>query len=385
MNVPAVPSGATNGSGANGLDIDRLVAGFVHVLRKGGMLVTVSQSTLFRAALNVVGLSRGIDVYWAGRSTLVLKQEHIPMYDAMFLAFFHHNTSGFSMRFDDVAEVIDQMASDDGGDGGDGDGDQETEVLRFSPAERLYEKDFGDFDEAELREAERVMAGLRVQPATKRSRRRRRSNRGDVHDLRRTVRAAMRRGGEPIDLLTTSPGERSRRLVVLLDISGSMERYARVLIRFAHAAVVGRGNVEVFALGTRLTRISRQLATRDPETAVAAAAGQVKDWSGGTRLGDALDAFVREWGIRGMARGSIVVILSDGWDRGEPETMAEAMERLHRLAHKVIWVNPLKAGPGYAPTAQGMAAALPHIDDFLEGHCLRSVTALADAIGAADE
>ena len=159
--MPAAPPDVTNGSGADGLDIDRLVAGFVHVLRKGGMSVTVSQSTLFRAALDVVGLSRGIDVYWAGRSTLVLKQEHIPMYDAMFLAFFHHNTSGFSMRFDDVAEVIDQMASDDGGDGGDGDGDQETEVLRFSPAERLYEKDFGDFDEAELREAERVMAGLR--------------------------------------------------------------------------------------------------------------------------------------------------------------------------------------------------------------------------------
>ena len=146
MNVPAVPSGATNGSGANGLDIDRLVAGFVHVLRKGGMSVTVSQSTLFRAALNVVGLSRGIDVYWAGRSTLVLKQDHIPMYDAMFLAFFHHNTSGFSMRFDDVAEVIDQMASDDGGDGGDGgvDGVDNIDVVvseiskNVSAEEKIY-------------------------------------------------------------------------------------------------------------------------------------------------------------------------------------------------------------------------------------------------------
>ena len=365
------------------LDVDRLVAGFVHALRKGGLAVTVSQSTLFRSALDVVGLDRGIDVYWAGRASLVLKHEHVAMYDAMFLAFFHHNTSGFSMRFDDVAELMEQLVTDDGDDG-EGDGDQETEVLRFSRAERLYDKDFGDFDDAELREAERVMAEMRVRPATRRSRRRRRANRGDAHDLRRTVRAAMRRGGEPIDLHTTKPGERSRRLVLLLDVSGSMESYARVLIRFAHAAVVGRGNVEVFALGTRLTRITRQLATRDPETAVAAAAGQVEDWSGGTRLGDSLDGFVREWGLRGMARGAIVVVLSDGWDRGEPTAMRDAMERLQRLSHKLIWVNPLKAGPGYEPTAQGMAAALPFCDEFLEGHCLRSVSELAAVIATAD-
>ena len=194
----------------------------------------------------------------------------------------------------------------------------------------------------------------------------------------------MRRGGEPIDLLTTETGDRNRRLVLLLDVSGSMESYAKVLIRFAHAAVVGRGDVEVFALGTRLTRITRQLATRDPEIAIAAAAGQVEDWSSGTRLGDSLDAFVREWGLRGMARGAIVVVLSDGWDRGEPTVMREAMERLQRLSHKLIWVNPLKAGPGYEPTAQGMAAALPFCDAFLEGHCLRSVTELAAVISAAD-
>ena len=367
------------------LDVDRLVTGFVHVLRRGGMSITISQSTLFRAALDAVGLREGLDVYWAGRSTLVLKQEHVAMYDAMFLAFFHHNTSGFSMRFDDVAELMDQLASDNGDDsGGDGGGDEETEVLRFSRTERLHEKDFGDFDEAELREAEQAMAELRVRPATRRSRRRHRSNHGDAHDLRRTVRAAMRRGGEPIDLLTTETGDRNRRLVLLLDISGSMETYAKVLIRFAHAAVVGRGDVEVFALGTRLTRITRQLATRDPEIAVAAAAGQVEDWSGGTRLGDSLDAFVREWGLRGMARGAIVVVLSDGWDRGEPTVMREAMRRLQRLSHKLIWVNPLKAGPGYEPTAQGMAAALPFCDAFLEGHCLRSVTELAAVISAAD-
>ncbi len=363
-------------------DVDRLVAGFVHVLRRGGLEVTISQSALFREALDVTGVGSGLDVYWSGRATLVTKHEHVAMYDAMFLAFFHHNTNGFGMRFDDVVQLLSDVVDDDGDSAGEG--DDETPALQYSRVERLHDKDFGDFDDAELHEAERVMQELRVNPARRRSTRRARARHGDRPDLRRTVRAAMRRAGEPIELATTEPGETTRRLVVLLDISGSMERYARVLIRFAHTAVAGRGDVEVFALGTRLTRITRQLASRDPEVAVAAAAGAVEDWSGGTRLGDSLDAFVRDWGIRGMARGSIVVILSDGWDRGEPATMAEAMERLHRLAHKVIWVNPLKAGPGYEPTAQGMAAALPHIDEFLEGHCLRSVTALAHAIAAAD-
>lgn len=365
------------------VDIDRLVAGFVHVLRRGGLEVTVSQSALFREALDIVGLANGLDVYWSGRSTLVTKQEHVAMYDAMFLAFFHHNTSGFRMRFDDVVQMLSE-APEEGDDDSVNEGDDEP-TLQFSRAERLHDKDFGDFEDAELTEAERVMAALRVQPARRRSKRRQRARRGDTPDLRRTVRAAMRRAGEPIELATTEPGEKTRRLVLLLDVSGSMERYARVLIRFAHTAVAGRGSVEVFALGTRLTRITRQLASRDPEVAVAAAAGVVEDWSGGTRLGDSIDAFVREWGIRGMARGAIVVVLSDGWDRGDPATMSESMERLHRLAHKVIWVNPLKAGPGYEPTAQGMAAALPHVDEFLEGHCLRSVTALAEAIAAADD
>lgn len=371
-------------STTTGVDVDRLVAGFVHVLRRGGLSVTISQSTLFREALAATGLSDGLDVYWAGRATLVTAQEQVAMYDAMFLAFFHHNTSGFRMRFDEVVQVLSDTADDDNGTDGDGNDDEEQPTLRYSRSEHLHDKDFGDFDQSELREAERVMQALRVRPARRRSMRRERARRGDRPDLRRTVRAAMRRGGEPIELATTRAGDKTRRLVVLLDVSGSMERYARVLIRFAHTAVVGRGAVEVFALGTRLTRITRQLASRDPEVAVTAAAGSVEDWSGGTRLGDSIDAFVREWGIRGMARGAIVVVLSDGWDRGDPSTMSEAMERLQRLAHKVIWVNPLKAGPGYEPTAQGMAAALPHVDEFLEGHCLRSVTALADAIAAAD-
>jgi uncharacterized protein with von Willebrand factor type A (vWA) domain len=178
----------------------------------------------------------------------------------------------------------------------------------------------------------------------------------------------------------TEPGERPRRLVLLLDVSGSMEAYARALLRFVHAAVAGRGRVEAFTLGTRLTRLTRELSDRDPDAAIRKATGATPDWSGGTRLGDTLRAFNDEWGQRGMARGAIVVILSDGWDRGEPEVMAEQMARLSRVAHRVVWVNPLKASEGYAPLARGMAAALPFVDDFIEGHSLDSLERLAQVI-----
>jgi uncharacterized protein with von Willebrand factor type A (vWA) domain len=195
--------------------------------------------------------------------------------------------------------------------------------------------------------------------------------------VRRTVRRSLRSGGEPVERLHVGPSERPRRIVLLCDVSGSMEPYARALVRFLHAAVVGRNRVEAFALGTRLTRITRELSSRDPDVAVAAAAQRVADWSGGTRIGEGLREFNDRWGVRGMARGAVVVILSDGWDRGEPALLAEQMARLHRIAYRVVWVNPLKATPEYAPLARGMAAALPFVDEFVEGH---SIAALEDLV-----
>ena len=177
-----------------------------------------------------------------------------------------------------------------------------------------------------------------------------------------------------------APAERTRRLVLLLDVSGSMEPYARAFVRFLHAAVIGRGRVEAFALGTRLTRVTRELASHDPDAAVGAAARRVTDWSGGTRLGEGLRRFNDEWGVRGLARGAVVVVFSDGWDRGDPAVLAEQMGRLRRVAHRVVWVNPLKASPGYAPLAQGMAAALPYVDDFVEGHSLAALEELSKVI-----
>lgn len=362
-------------------EVERLAAGFVHCLRTGGITVPVGMTLRFTEALAAVGLSDGNDVYWAGRATLLSRPEDIAMYDAMFLAFFHRNGVGFKVRFEDEPESA-AIGTDEGEGAASDDGDEDTLALRYSASEVLGEKDFAEFTKPELLEAQRVMAKMRLTPSTRSSRRRVPSPQGERQDLRRTVQAAMRTAGEPLTLRRTSTGERTRRLVLLLDVSGSMEPYARVLIRFAHAAVVGRGRVEVFALGTRLTRMTRQLGTHDVDEAVTAAAEEVMDWSGGTRLGEAIGMFNDEWGVRGMARGAIVVVLSDGWDRGDPDRMSAEMERLQRTAHSVVWVNPLKASPGYEPIARGMAAAMPHIDTFLEGHCLDSLATLAEAIGA---
>ena len=199
--------------------------------------------------------------------------------------------------------------------------------------------------------------------------------------MRRTVRRSLRAEGEPIDRAFRARGERARRIVLLLDVSGSMEPYARAFVRFLHAAVVSRSRVEAFALGTRLTRVTRELASHDPDAAIRAAARRVVDWSGGTRLGEGLREFNDRWGVRGMVRGAVVVILSDGWDRGDPAVLGEQMARLARVAYRIVWVNPLKATPEYAPLARGMAAALPHVDEFVEGHSLASLEHLVEVIG----
>jgi hypothetical protein len=253
--------------------------------------------------------------------------------------------------------------------------------VRFSATEVLRVKDFALYSADELDEARRLMADLRLAGALRPSRRHRRSRRRQGRlDLRRTVRSALRTGGEPVRRAWSTPDRRPRRVVVLVDVSGSMEPYARALLRFLHAAVAGRDRVEAFTIGTRLTRLTRELSTRDPDAALHAASRAVADWSGGTRLGEGLRRFNDTWGVRGMARGAVVVVLSDGWDRGDPAELGAQVERLSRVAHKVVWVNPLKVTPGYAPLAAGMAAALPHVDEFMEGHSLESLEQLAEVI-----
>jgi uncharacterized protein with von Willebrand factor type A (vWA) domain len=171
-------------------------------------------------------------------------------------------------------------------------------------------------------------------------------------------------------------------LLLLVDVSGSMEPHARMLLRLAHAAVVSSRHAEVFTLGTRLTRVTPALAWRDPDRALAETAALVADWSGGTRLADGVEELLARWGRRGLARDADVVVVSDGWERGDPAALGEQMRRLALLAHRVVWVNPLRATPGYAPLAGGMAAALPHVDEFVDGHSLRSLEALVDLLAA---
>jgi len=323
-------------------------------------------------------------VYWAGRATLVRRPEDAGVYDRAFSAWWEQRVPvDLAVDVPAPSVTIALDAEDDSDVAGEEDivPAEPTMLVRWSPTEVLRRKDFAAYTHAEFAEARRLMADLRLHGALRRSRRRRPSVRDEGRpDLRRTVRRALRSGGEPIRRAFLESGRRPRRVVLLCDVSGSMEPYSRALLRFLHAAVVGRGQIEAFSLGTRLTRLTRELASRDPDAALAKAARAVPDWSGGTRLGEGLRSFNDGWGVRGMARGAVVVILSDGWDRGDPAVLREQMERLSRVAWKVVWVNPLKASPGYAPLAAGMAAALPYVDEFVEGHSLDSLERLAEVI-----
>ncbi len=197
------------------------------------------------------------------------------------------------------------------------------------------------------------------------------------------MRRAFRAWGEPVRRAYLAPSKRPRRIVLICDISGSMDPYARALLRFLHAAVAGRSRVEAFALGTRLTRVTKELSSRDPDAALSRASKAVEDWSGGTRLGEVLSAFVQRWGRRGVARGAVVVICSDGWERGDTGLLAEQAEQLARLSHRLVWVNPHSGKHGYRPVQSGIAAVLPHVDDLVAGHSLATFERLLDVVGRA--
>jgi uncharacterized protein with von Willebrand factor type A (vWA) domain len=344
--------------------------------------VPVGATLDFVRALGCVGFETASGVYWAGRATLVNRPDDIDVYDRAFAVFWNGRTAGGAADepAPPLAVAFDVEPPPDAGDEALSPRLQPALTVRWSPVEVLRDRDFASYTPSEFAQARRLMADLRLTGSRRPSRRRHVTRTHGTPDLRRTVRRSLRAGGEVAPPVFNKTGTRPRPLVLLLDVSGSMEPYARAFVRFVHAAVVSRTRVEAFALGTRLTRVTRELSSRDPDAAVHAAASRVVDWAGGTRLGDGLRAFNDEWGIRGMARGAIVVILSDGWDRGEPEALAEQMARLSRVAYKVVWVNPLKASPGYAPLAQGMAAALPHVDVFVEGHSLAALEEVAEVI-----
>lgn len=335
---------------------------------------------------------RRADLYWAGRATLCASPQHTARYDAVFASLF--DGGGLPrprpgpvsvVRMLPVALLDPGIRPDSGA--GEPDGDEQPTMLRAvaSTVEVLRHKDVTTLSPDERDALHRALAALELPGEPRRSRRWRRSPYGGAVDPRRTVRALLRAGGEPARLHHRRHAQRPRPVVLLVDISGSMSAYADVLLRFAHVAARRRraAPTEVFTIGTRLTRVTRELSSPDADTALAAVAAAVPDYSGGTRLGVLLGDFLDRWGHRGMARGAVVVVLSDGWERDDPALLGAQMRRLSLLAHRVVWCNPRKGRPGFAPLAGGLAAALPHVDDFVEGHSLAALERLARVVAGA--
>ncbi|MEU4130074.1 vWA domain-containing protein [Streptomyces wuyuanensis] len=372
-----------------------VLVGFARALRAAGLDAGPDRVQTFLRALDVLGPRRRTDVYWAGRLTLCGGQDDLDRYDRVFAGYFGPRDRPEGPRARPlppapppprlVVRPTDRVPG----------GAREEErrpgaaAALASPAEVLRHRDVAELTAAERDQVRRLLAAFSLRGEPRRSARLRPARRGVV-DPRRTVRDWLRRGGEPARLRRRARAERPRRVVLLVDVSGSMAAYADALLRFAHAAAHrgpagSRSATEVFTVGTRLTRVTAALEHRDPDAALAAVAAAVPDWRGGTRLGEMLRAFLDRWGQRGMARGAVVVVLSDGWERGDPALLAAQMRRLHRLAHRVVWANPRKARPGYAPLAAGMAAALPSVDAFVEGHSLAALEHLAAVVRGAED
>lgn len=360
--------------------------GFARLLRGMGLSVPTDRVLAFASALGVIGVTSRQNVYLCARSTLISRPEDFPILDRCFSRWWLQQEAPDSASLSSEIKVaIELEADDEVPEQLSEDGDEFTPdisiKLRFSKNETLRDKDFAKCTPQELEEAARAMDRIALVVPQRKSNRRisSRSRRGPL-DLRRSARDAMSNQGEPVRLIHFEKGSRPRRIVLLCDISGSMEPYARAMIRFLHTAVIGGIRVEAFTFGTHLTRVTRELNWKDPDVALARAGVAVNDWSGGTRIGEAIAQFNDQFGIRGMARRSVVVVMSDGWDRGDPEILSREMARLSRVTEKIVWVNPLKYTPGYAPLARGMAAALPYIDNFIEGHSLGSLEKLAEVI-----
>lgn len=363
-------------------DIVASATAFARTVRAAGVPVTVGRTTAFLDAMAVLDPTVRSDVYWAGRSTLCGDPQDFGRYDRAFVSFFGGEAPHTRLKqapADTQPKTLQSLtaplrATDDA---------ENDEVMRLtvsaSATEVLRHRDLASVSPADRELINRLLAALRLPGERRRTRRHEPWQRGSI-DRHQTVREALHGLGDPRRLRHRRQRSRPRTVVLLVDVSGSMNTYADALLRFAHVAI-GRGHqdrpIEAFTVGTRLTRITTELRNRDPETAMAAVAGAIPDWSGGTRLGDGLKQWLDLWGQRGLARGAVVVILSDGWERDDTTVLSQQMARLHRLAHRVVWSNPRKAAPGYQPLVGGMAAALPHVDDFVSGHSIAALEDLA--------
>jgi len=361
-------------------DVVTTVLGFARTLRHAGVDASPGRVEAMLAAIAHLDVLDPSAVYWAGRLTLCASPDDLDRYDAAFSAYFSGEAPRARRPSGAEEQRVSQSAPLQTGEGSQDGGEPADLATQASGEEVLRHRDVAGLTVAERDQLRRLFALLRPAAPMRRSRRRSPSAHGSIHQAR-TVRRALRDGGEITRLVHHRARPRPRRVVLLIDVSGSMSPYADTLLRFAHAAVRARpASTEVFTIGTRLTRVTRELRLRDPDKALAASGSAIPDWSGGTRIGEVLKAFLDRWGQRGTARGAIVVVCSDGWERGGPELLGEQMARLSRLAHAVVWVNPHKGRVGYEPLTGGMVAALPSVDAFVAGHSLAAFEELAGVI-----
>jgi uncharacterized protein len=365
-------------------DVVEVVLGFVRTLRHAGVPASPDRVQAMMTALDHLDVLDPNQVYWAGRVTLCADPEDLERYDAAFALYFSGREHLIGARVTPPAVLrAAAFEVDIAAEGGPENADEPHFAVQASRQEVLRHRDVATLTATERDQLQRLFVLLAPKVGARRTRRYRTAPRGRV-DLERTMRRMLAQGGEPSKLARRRRRSKPRRLVLLIDVSGSMSPYADALLRFAHAAARSASSrTEVFTIGTRLTRITRELRLRDPDRALAAAGRAVADWSGGTRLGDTLKAFLDRWGQRGVARGAVVVLCSDGWERGDPVDLSSQLARLARLAHAVVWVNPHKGKDGFAPVTGGMVAALPHIDALVAGHSFAALEELAGVIGNA--
>jgi uncharacterized protein with von Willebrand factor type A (vWA) domain len=387
-------------------------AAFVTALRRAGLSCSPDRAVRLAEALRLVPPSDAEKLYWASRVVLVSARGQLPVFDAVFAAVFRggpvpaaaprnpaaravppagvpeeartrpspaeDRTPGPASAQRPPAPAIASAGPDSTGDRGAP--EREAVLAMASPEERLHSTSFARLTEEEVLEIRRLASRLLLATPARLSRRTRTSAHSSARlDVRATVRAARRSGSETTRLLYARRRQQRRKLVMLCDVSGSMEPFARIFVSLLQGAVATAG-AEAFVFSTRLTRLTRQLALRDPDEALARASVAAPDWAGGTRIADSIRHFVDEHGRRGLARGAVVVIFSDGWAQDDPELVAAQMARLRRLAYRIIWVNPRKAAPDYRPLAGGMAAALPYCDAFVSGHSYSALAEVAAAI-----
>jgi hypothetical protein len=368
-------------------EADELLLGFARALRAAGVPVTQDRSQAYLEATALVGLDDQPATYWAGRATLCSGPDDLDRYDEVFTAWFHAREHPVNRARKDERSVAQAELDTGAGEGG---GELDDDVLRAmaSEAEVLRHRDIADLAASDKARLAAMFETLHPRPPRRPAHRRTPWHRGEV-DAQRTLRRMLERMGEPGEIAWRRRSVRPRRVVLLVDVSGSMSAYADALLRLAHRfshprdRSTGRGAVEVFTVGTRLTRVTRAMRMRDPERAIVAAGETVADWSGGTRLGETLRIFMDRWGQRGLARGAVVVVFSDGWERGDTSLLGEQMRRLHRTAHRVVWVNPHVGKRGYLPVQQGIVAALPYVDDLVAGHSLATFADLIEVVAHA--